>query len=250
MFQPSFLSFLQEVATFTQKVENGNAWFRGQHHFQKEEALHSGLFRMNQKTIDDLIKWEQKAYQEFLYNGLQLHQLSSWELLFTMQHYGVKTRLLDWTESFLTALYFVVEGWEDEKGKDAVLWMLDPYRLNEAHPFLKKRKLYTPNDLVQIFKYDYPDCLQKSFINSIALFPKRHVDRITVQKSVFTLQANKVPLEKEYDGALLQCEILKKMVLPFQMAPDVKRFLSLCGIDSFVIYPDLMGLAKKVNQIK
>src|SRR5258705_5140822 len=44
-----------------------------------------------------------------------------------MQHYRLPTRLLDWTESPLFALWFAV--WSDA-GKDGALWALHPYRLN------------------------------------------------------------------------------------------------------------------------
>ena len=57
-----------------------------------------------------------------------------------MQHYGVKSNLLDWSDDVFSSLYFALEEYilndkhkiSDVEGKDAVLYCLDPIMYNKA----------------------------------------------------------------------------------------------------------------------
>jgi hypothetical protein len=55
--------------------------------------------------------------------------VSDWDWYFLMQHHGVPTRLLDWSESALVALYFAVNRYASNK--DGAVWILNPRAINE-----------------------------------------------------------------------------------------------------------------------
>src|SRR6185436_8134262 len=55
---------------------------------------------------------------------------SDFDWLVTMQHYLTPTRLLDWTENLLVALYFAVRNPGDDQ-EDAAIWILNARRLNK-----------------------------------------------------------------------------------------------------------------------
>lgn len=160
-----------------------------------------------------------------------------------MQHHGVKTRLLDWTESFVTALYFATTNWIENK--TITIWMLNPLRLNEKT--LGSARFFTTN------KDSFRDRLyeeeHKTFPpNSIALHPIKNNQRIIAQQGVFTVQGNSLQsLDKEFDGKLFNEGILKRVDIEFKYKEDVLTFLDLAGIHPFSIYPDLEGLAKYIN---
>jgi hypothetical protein len=97
-------------------------WFRG--HSDVTWKLTPKLYRVTPpmrgiRIIEDEIR------QEFIMRTPGLAEtgpLTSWEWYFMMQHFGAPTRLLDWTEGALIALYFAVR--DNNGDADAAMWML------------------------------------------------------------------------------------------------------------------------------
>src|SRR5262245_52178307 len=97
-------------------------------------ALRPKLYR-NDECLKGLLLLEEERRVAFRRCGTQLITerlpLDRWEWCFLMQHYGARTRLLDWSDGALVALYFAVVsrgGKSDKYGTvDAVVYMIEAF---------------------------------------------------------------------------------------------------------------------------
>src|SRR5262249_39579679 len=100
-------------------------WFRGQR--SADWPLLPSLLRPPNRSNTETILI--KRFKQHAAPFLSSDRLEEWEWLFLMQHYGVPTRLLDWTESPLVALYFAVE--ESNDPTSSAVWCVYPHELNK-----------------------------------------------------------------------------------------------------------------------
>ena len=106
----------------------GSVWYRGQG--RSIWSLTPGYLRLNNPPSESTFL---KRFKQSAAMLIQTSPKESFDWLFLMQHYGVPTRLLDWSESPLVALYFAVEDSSD-RDEEAALWSLRPSELNKnAH---------------------------------------------------------------------------------------------------------------------
>jgi hypothetical protein len=140
---------LQEILGRIQEIDDkirksGSAtWYRG--HRKTEWPLKSTLHRYVERVTSDLASLspamkrdilrdeEKMLYRRFKAEAwpfLRAAERSEWGVVFTMQHYRLPTRLLDWTESFACALFFA--QWHRQPGDAAAVWVLDSAYLNKV----------------------------------------------------------------------------------------------------------------------
>jgi len=221
-------------------------WFRGLS--SKSHVLQPGWYRLGDRTDgmdeDDL----QDEFQRRSIPLLEGHTPQSlWEWYFLMQHYGLPTRLLDWSESSLVGLYFAIGDWKGIGGDasdDAVVWMLHPWRFNK---WSKGKGEVFRYDETQVSKYLPKKLFDKdtSPKTPIALMPSYNSRRLTAQRGVFTMHGSlKAPLEEfvRHKNKV----ILVKITIPKERVIRVRTELQLTGVTDVTLFPEMPYLCQDI----
>ncbi len=174
--------------------------------------------------------------------------------LFLAQHYGIPTRLLDWTEGALFALFFAV----NKQGRLPRVYMLNPHRLNEL-------AIGSPSDYLN-FPLSWDETggpVRKEGYRNIALawqhrgrddaydlpvaMPAIYQDhRMIAQRSCFTVHGKvlepipSILKSRGFDSN----DCLFEYPVDVGQAGDLMDELSLLGVSAATIFPDLDRLAK------
>lgn len=239
----SYLEAISEILT-----SNNKLWYRGQSKDDPEKyKLLPSIYRDNIDNDfekDFFMKFKAKAVP-FLKNPPQ----SFWDWLFIMQHHGVPTRLLDWSEDALIALMFAIEhrSAEDEHEYDAVVWCLKPIQLNHNFNFESTRHNNIPNiESDDITNFFGPDCASGVPINyPIAVIGSLNNERIIAQKGVFTLFP-KPPNVRALEEADNISDFLVKLKIEKQSIDSIKKQLYNIGLNESSLYPGLDAIGKMI----
>jgi hypothetical protein len=219
-------------------------WFRGQtSHFDLQPGVYRKSF--NVTTEYERLEKEQHLSQDFRAQsaGLFKNQITDIERYFIQQHYGMPTRLLDWSLSPLSALYFATFSNDAEDGE---VYMMDAFQLyitqkaehafkgvpTSRHPIFDKA-------LNVIFLWETIDNFPE-FI--IPVRPDLTDIRINQQRGCFTFHVPKNPILTTE-----QNDSLKIYVIPASKKQAIRHQLKVFGVDNFNIFQDLESLAKTIK---
>ena len=224
--------------------------------------LKPSLYRhKGSKTIEAFISLEKHLLSRFQQKSIPFHSRSlndPWEWLFLMQHYGVPTRLLDWSESPLMALFFAVtsahhslnSGGRPVFKDDASVWFLAPELWNKRAIKLKSFEgsvLTTDDTNAAAYKPTGDLSMMKDL--PIAIYGAHNSQRIVAQRGVFVCFGKDTrPMEKMYEQETFPSDCLIRVVLKKRHLPQMYEALKRHGLTDSVVFPDLDGLAREIKR--
>lgn len=175
--------------------------------------------------------------EQFKLNAYQYMQ-SPWDIknevewMLHAQHYGIPTRLLDFTTSHITSILFAIEkSFQNDIKEDAVVYFLNPIELNQKNK--KQSAILNIKDI----NNNEDDC-----DGPVAINGRKLNTRINAQKGMFVLfQDSDEPLEKTLDES-----ILRKIEINQNEMMNILASLHSMGIGFTHIYPELDSVAKDI----
>ncbi len=169
-----------------------------------------------------------------------------WDWLFLMRHYGAPTRLLDWSESPLVALYFAVE--DQGPSADGVIWCLWPSLLNTLSGVSYNDPLGVPffsddDDMMQRYLPKKVEAQATLKLLPIAGIAQRKFPRITAQHGTFTITHHE---QFELDK-LSTNDHIARFIIPAGAKPKIREQLAYLRFTQLTLFPDLSSVANLVK---
>jgi hypothetical protein len=176
---------------------------------------------------------------------------SPWNWLALGQHYGLPTRLLDWTFSPYVALHFATSS-VDRFDRDGVVWLVDYVRAHEfaPRPFCKELEnegadVFTTEMLAAV-AMDFDDLWSGDEEFVLFVEPPSFDERIVNQYALFSLLSRP---DARLDAWLERHpEIARRLLIPAELKPEVRDKLDQAGVNERVLFPGLEGLTRWVTR--
>jgi hypothetical protein len=230
-------------------------WFRG----IKDASLPlmpGAYWRKDYDELGNLLEFSQEG-RAFADIG----EVDDWKTYYLAQHNGVPTRLLDWTENFITALFFATDGWSGST--TPCVWIIQPSCINQLS--LGWAGLISPERNLELNAW-MPSAIaagsQKvtskdgkwvyDSANPIALYPRKNNARLIAQQGTFTVHGTKrialdswITEKAPTSHHRLICKIVFSRKLK---SATVMAELADLGLRRSTIYPDLQNFVLEMKE--
>ena len=160
-----------------------------------------------------------KKFKNLSSRYLETRPANDWEFLALARHHGVPTRLLDWTENPLAALFFAIE---EPTKCDSAVWCYT--YIEQGHP-LDVQVDSNPLDINRVLMYE----------------PVHIHSRISSQASVFTVHPPDFKTF-EYPWSRAMCRV----TLPNDARPRLRLELQRLAVHRATLFQDLDGIGRYI----
>ncbi len=236
------------------KSENQILWFRGQRNatwnisariWRDYSPARESEFAEAERNYSNRFR----ARAALRRQGLPGHRdHGSW--LSLMQHYGLPTRLLDWSRSPLIALYFAVEDLiygpqrtsESDSTEDLAIWVLDPHELNRIEMGEDVTPSIEAGMCGEMVRAAFTKDAKENFKVCAVMCSELDL-RMFVQQGCFTIHSDRSPLNLKGNCR----KYLDKLIIPADLAKQIALEVDVCGLRKGDIFPDLAQLASEMT---
>ncbi len=217
-------------------VTKTTLWYRGQPNC--EWPIFPSIYRNNNK------KSEQVLCHSF-YHGVtqilpeKIPKKSYDQWITIMQHYGLPTRLLDWSYSPLVALFFALENNKKYENCDASITVIVPELLNEQQgfdPYIYPIDSNAAHNML-ISAFDKRHNITNKILAS---FPISNDPRVYAQRAAFTIHDTDMEIRK-----LCNDGFIFDIIIPHTQKPLFRKILSYLDIKESVLFPDISHIASQ-----
>lgn len=240
-------------------IRSNPIWFRGikSEHYSLVPKLHRGAH-----DVELVRRRETRLLARFAERSMPFwtpgYPRDDWAFLFSMQHYGAPTRLLDWSENLLVAAYFCSLPYDSAEERDRAddgrpaIWAFQPVRWNGlvlAHidadlgilttsdPEIKNWEPRSTEDLSAARRHKQP----------IALYGIHNSPRIVAQRGTFTIAGTLLePLECIAEERYPTEPLLTKYIFK-GLRNELAEELQAIGVQKSMIFPDLQSLSEEIS---
>lgn len=221
-------------------------WYRG--HRDRTWLLEPSVYRNERHRREEramLARFRQQAASA----GLG-HAFDEWGWITFAQHHALPTRLLDWTESPLVALFFACEMEPPDDRHpveaDGEFFAIEPCGLNQeagdsdaGNPCLLHDST-APLDHYRPGKDGQHSSKPRSVIAPMVF------DRIRFQSGCFTVEQTPDPTTSR--EPLRQAKSLQSFLIPGRVKRGMREQLDALGFNEVTVYRDLDRIAKRIKQ--